>query len=399
MGFFDTLKNGIFGGGKTGPIFYPNNSLIKDYGMNNAPVFAIDIAAYKAPEQKITKNGSDYAVLPQSNPTPMAEYNIIYSAENITINHSHQFGNNGFWGNLANKTVNEPIMGLGITGKDIINGLAAIQQLRGTAGSTSFKTEWNSFGSLDMSKSYTSSTPPSITLQFNLVTHNDPLLDVILPATVLSYMTYPKAGTDKDVMSIIKALGARGGITDMATSYLSNMVGMGSMIGGAKDKEAAEIAAKAKGVLDKGVDLAQNIYAGKWRYIVGDAPPMWTVLTSNNIFGLYNASVTNMSVTYNGPWLKSPSAGKNVLSGLAGSSAGFNPSSVFPSASGGFKASDLFGMLGGKETGGYPSSASVSMTFESNYSQFFGEELLSFLTNESGIKGGVLGQLGQAILK
>ena len=143
-------------------------------------------------------------------------------------------------------------------------------------------------------------------------------------------------------------------------------------------------AKEAKNALGIAVDMIKGAMTGKWRYRVGHAPPFWKVSTSNGLLHFSNANITNLTVTYYGPWTKGPTEEgiKQFLGNVAGlanvSSGGFDMASVFPSAKPMAGIGDMIesNTIDWKKMGGFPSYAEVSITFKSAFDKIFGEEWL-----------------------
>jgi hypothetical protein len=393
--------NGILGSSKATDIFFPKNPLISDYGIGGkgGQNFTVKIAAYKQPEITISKETKGTTVTANTSPHSLGEFEILYAPSSLTLSHSHNFGNN----NIITKGLKmldsgSKVFGLG--GGDVLSVMQSANQLatkkEDGGGSTTFKNAWNTFGALDMAKAYEGTSIPSFNLNFSLVAHTDPLLDVVIPATYLTYLTYPKISSgNKNVSDILDMIGQN------ASSILNTaqgILGNSSKTSETQDK-SANAADKSKKELNKFSDMVKEATVGKWRYLVGDAPPFWTLSTSNGVFGMVNASVTNITVEYHGPWIKSPTSNttdslKNAISNMGGSSIGFDPTKIFgDSVTGGIGAEDVLGDLfsSDPQMKGYPSYANVSLTFENNYSQMFGEELLAFLDGGKKVKTGVKG--------
>jgi len=117
---------------------------------------------------------------------------------------------------------------------------------------------------------------------------------------------------------------------------------------------------------------------------MGDAPPFWIVSSSNGLIHMTNCHIENVTVNYYGPWVESPK-NSNFLNDFLSSQGSSLDSlgadnlaikNVFPNA-------QLIGTsksIGYSGLGGYPSYATVSITFKHSLSKVFGEEFLLSMT-------------------
>jgi hypothetical protein len=382
-----SLKDGIlsaFGFGKAGTaVFYPYNSLLTDYGIGeNSQVFSVRLIAYAHADTKV---GSKVDQVPN---TKIAEFEIIQSTPSVTLSHSHSYGGDSFIHQLANGVNGATFLGLNFsTIAEMVNG--TMIQVGG--GSAAVSTPWNTFGGLDLAKSYTGSQAPSFKVEFNLVTHNNALTDVVIPSILLSYLSYPKVDNKRGINEMIKILAKQSNsILQAATKFIGGLGDSGA------EKTAKEGVDKALDGLKTLRDSIKNLSAGKWRYTVGQAPPYWTLRCSNGIYGMMNASLADVTITYNGPWLDATKASLgSTLGGLlqvaSGSMTGLNPQSILGEDTGGFDVKSLTDFFGGgvNQFKGYPTSATVSLTFVSNYSKVFGEEIIASMEGHTGAKVGV----------
>jgi len=371
--------------GKAGTaIFYPYNSLLTDYGIGkNSQVFSVRIVAFAHPDTFTGASGVNNVP-----PTKLAEFEIIQCTPSVTLNHSHNYGGDSWLHGFINGVNGSAFMGLDLS--TIANMVSTtMSQIEGK--STAIQTPWNTFGGFDLASAYQGSTAPSFSVDFNLVTHNNPLTDVVIPSVLLSYLSYPKIDKMRGTDKLVEVLSNQ---TSRLSAAISTFAGaLGNTEGTAENtvKEAINITQKG---LTTAATIAKNLSAGKWRHTVGTAPPYWTLRCSNGIYGMMNASLADVSITYNGPWIEATNAGiVGQLSTLLSNTGmtGLNPSSVLSSATSGLDVSAVsdFFKGGANKYKGYPTSANVKLTFVNNYSKVFGEEIISSMQGHQGGKLGI----------
>ena len=389
LGLGAGLIKGLFSGNaRLGDTFLPNNDLLTEYGITDSNnLFSVNLQAFKPPviSVKKTKGGSE--VNPESTPTPLKTFDVLYSGQNLKIDHNHKFDTSQL-GSIVNKFFNEEVA-FGFKGKDIAAQFAEAAKLfKEGDQNIEAKLDWNTFSSVDVAKAYKGSTPPSITINFTLLASKDPLREVVLPCLALTYLSYPRLSDDSLLSTIVSLATAAG---DGAASIFGQ-AGLGNL--GAGDdktkKDAEELEKLATGKLKEIYTKLKSSYEGRWRAQTGYPPPFWQVTCSNGLFSMKNASLSNLSINYNGPWLAAPPPA-NILSTLAkfadGTSVGFPVSEVFPGSSIGSIASDILGLFSAKGDGtfkGMPTYAEVTMTFENNFTQLYAEDWINF---DSKVKG------------
>jgi hypothetical protein len=386
--------SGLLSGLSANSQILPTNKYINDYNLKDGSLFKIKLQAFKVPDIKISTGSNGINVHPTNDPNPVGEFEILYNQDELSIAHGHNYDvAGGFVGGIVNSISNKGLFGLdGRTiefAKGVVDLFKNVES--GQGGTTTLNTDWNTTGTLDIAKAYKgSSNPPSITVTFVALATENPLLEVVAPAVLFTYLSYPHISKEKSLREVAKM------VADMSSSFVNSVI---SSIGFEKGTDGSPKITEAQKNAKSAVESASNLFNGissdKWRYRLGDTPPYWKVSTSNGLFNLQNASLTNVNITYHGPWIEAPSS-TSILSALqtfsSVSKMGFNPSSIFPSSSIiGSVGDSLSSLLSDKSNkrGGYPSYATISLTFQNNFNVVFGEEWLTSLTGDSSITSSI----------
>jgi hypothetical protein len=378
---------GLLGGlaaGQSG-ILFPNNPLISDYGIDTGKLFRINLKAFQPLPVKLIPDGEKVRQEERNKANlKIAEFDVLYASESFTVNHQHNWDQAGLGGAIQGLMTSIGSVPGGLAGfGSTLNSMIELDPKIHTRRST--------FGDIDVAPVYKGSGNQEIEVSFILLAHSDPIREVVLPAQLLTYLTYPKINGDQ---TIVKKL-------DELTNKVSNSTaeelkkGFKNSSGGGSSVSPPGVGpiGTGHGADDKNIDtqtkdLAQdnvNTFAdglvehvkSTARFRVGIAPPVWVISCSNGSQFLGNAHCRTMGVSYHGPWLGAPP--ENSFSQAAqefaqGASLGSLASSIFP-------GSDIFDLdfadiIKDTNRGGYPSYAVITMTFQSNYALMFGEEWL-----------------------
>jgi hypothetical protein len=381
----DDIKGGIvkrattFFKNKTNNFTFPISTLLNDYNIDLSDLFTFRLQAIQNEPPVFERSDSSGIVVKDVGKTKLFDFEIIYKNSSIQIDHNHDwedmpmFSTEGAVTNLGGLIKKYSSLGIAGTAITALNAIFA-------EGSDKAKgaTRKNSFGSLDTAPIYKGSGKQSITLQFTLMAHNNPVSEVVIPSLLLTYMTYPKSSTRPE------------GIIDAMTKALTeekNKIEQQLKVGedeGSKAKlnainKVASNVINTFGIADKDT----------WRFVIGAPPPKWTISASNGIYHLEKCHCKSINITYHGPWIKPPDGTTvgNMLGQIANKSTvglGELSKSVFPNSTE-FSKDFLTGTKSDTPLKGLPSYADVSMTFEADFDQLFGEE---FLLGAAGFGGG-----------
>lgn len=376
MGFFGGglgglggALGGLFSGGKVGGNFLPSNSIVNSYGIDQGSLFRIKMSAYKNTEVKLSTQGGNVKVDSKPATSAMAEFEVLHNAESLTISHDHKWNGEGMLHQGA-KLFNQGLMGL--KGKDVINFLKGASNLV-NRGSAQVATGFNAFSSVDVAKIYNGNTPPTFTVRFVLLATSDPLLEVVLPSIIFTYLSYPRLSNEGEVSNFIQ---------NLDSNNAASLGGIFSNAGQTTGKvEATQQQAQSK--LKQMFKAVKDVTQGKWRFRVGHAPPFWKVSSSNGLVHMANCHISNITTEFFGPWVEAPN--HSALDGFANgnSGIGLDPTSVFPSSTQLGGLGDVLGSLTSKNLGGYPTYANINITFQHALENMFGEEWLLSLTGAS----------------
>ena len=408
-GISKTLSDitGFFNGAATDRLFIPFNDLIKTYNLDVNSLFRVKLSAFSTYFPMVDKEGVNKG---PSDPNAIWENELLYNEESVRVNHSHNYGTVGGLPGFVVENFNKGA--LGFSGTDVVRAVQAFDDMMNSTRTMSeiqssvspFRTAWNDFSSLDTAKAYQgSSKPQTFTASFYLMASRNPLFEVVIPATVFAYLSYPTINPSKRV-NILKQLANAAsnlGSGERSENYLKEL---------ANSLKNRDVEGTGKGILDGMAlvvsetidfikDVTQGTYGDKWRYRIGDPPPYWTVSSSNGIIHMNNAHISDIDITYFGPWLKNTSsnAGGEVIRLLKG--ANINPQTmigdVLQSSNSvgrsGFDTGSLLNAISEGDTdelSGFPSYAEVKVTFESNFNQVFGEEILMAIVGANNHFGG-----------
>lgn len=375
------LLGGLFSGGKVGPKFLPYNDLIQSYGMDTGSLFRVKMSAFKQPEIRLNSKGGNVNVDNVPTTEPLAEFETLYGGDSLSISHDHQYGEAGGLIGMV-KNAFQSGGALGLNNMQLLNVVKGVDNLI-KKDTTTLLNQFNSFSDLDVSKIYKGNTPPEFTVTFTLIASKDPLLEVVLPALIMTYLSYPRLSNDKDVGNILKTMDGAVSKGLAALPLPKNKV---TTTEGQTPEQIKETENQQKNILQQTYESFKNSVAGKWRYRVGHAPPFWIVSSSNGIIYMPNAMLRNVTVNYFGPWVQAPPRKSlitffNSAANAGGFGAGgiLDPKVVFPDTKAiKYDASSF--LKGITNLGGYPSYATVSMTFQHAFDRMFGEEWLLSMT-------------------
>jgi len=386
------LLGGLAAGSST--VLFPNNPLLTDYGINSDKLFKINLKAYQPLPIRLRPNNNrvDYVHQTGAN-MKIAEFDVVYSGDSFSVSHIHNWDQSALGGGL--QTLANTI------GSVLPGGLAGVGSSAASIldGSASLHTRTDTFGDIDVAPVYKGSGEQKIEISFVLLTHSDPITEVVLPAQLLTYLTYPKIDNDQTLNKLIDSLG---NLKDKLIKDLGETVGktVGAVTGIVKnlsESTEAKVSAAAQQQYDKLTGVVQDQIKSFIRYRVGIAPPVWVITCSNGSQFLGNAHCKSITVEYHGPWLgapETPSFAAAAKSFVNSSELPSILSTIFPSAGilSDFGINDI---LTGSNKGGYPSYATINMTFQSNHKLMFGEEWLLSLGGDrlNKIKVGAVGEV------
>jgi hypothetical protein len=353
-------------------VVLPSNALINEYGFNQGNLFKLFCKAtyVEAPSFK----GKDGKVNLEANPPKdPIQFEAICNADSFSLTHSHKFGDAG-----------------GLVGRaiDMFKDGGALTALKGIAdfaetGTVPVATDWNTFSGLDTAKAYQGTDPLSFELSLILAAHQDPLLEVVLPAAHLTLLTYPTASNIQNTDALVKQMEKVLGKLSKAEKDRA--------AAGENDPEAQQAAKDSADKMErlqngvKATGIPQNV-----KYRVGNPPPIWAIESSNGIISMDSCHVSSLNITYHGPWLSSPSIEQeservetvnNALQMQFGS--GKSLESIFAKQDKG-SVNNIKDM---QTAAGYPSWAEVKMTFTNNFSMMFGEDIVKGIMSSGKTKG------------
>ena len=384
------LLGGLAAGSST--VLFPNNPLLTDYGINSDKLFKINLKAYQPLPIRLRPNNNRVDYIHQTGANmKIAEFDVVYSGDSFSVSHTHHWDESFFGGaaQALSKSIGDVLPG-GLAG--FASTAASILQ-----GETAFHTRSDTFGDIDVAPVYKGSGEQQIEISFVLLTHSDPINEVVLPAQLLTYLTYPKIDNDQTLNKLITKSEA---FTDTVVKGAGKILKTGvNAISQAFSKDPpAEAGDRAKEKVDTKLTrgLVDHIKSFL-RYRVGIAPPVWVITCSNGSQFLGNAHCKSITVEYHGPWLgapETPSFAAAAKSFVNSSGLPSILSTIFPSAGilSDFGINDI---LTGSNKGGYPSYATINMTFQSNHKLMFGEEWLLSLGGDrlNKIKVGAVGEV------
>jgi hypothetical protein len=366
------IGNGLLTGSFVGPTFLPMNDLIREYGLENGSLFRVKMSAFKNTQVTLsTKEGGPF--IKSKPPTqPLFEAEVLHNEKSLSMNHQHNWGQSQGLIGQAQKAMEKGF--LGMKGDTIINALKGATDLV-QRDQTNVINEFNTWGSFDVAEVYQGNSAPSFKVKFALIASKDPLIEVVIPSLIFTYFSYPSLSKEKDIGNMVGAIKKMG-------QGAAGVLGFGDSSG---KKSATTIVDKAQRTLEDTWKAIKDVSAGKWRYRVGDAPPFWMVSSSNGLIHLPNCHISNIDVNYFGPWVEAPEE-KSVLEAVSGlaSSSGLTPEMVFPNSS----LIGSFGTNSNSGLGGYPTYATVEITFKHAFTKIFGEEFLLSMGGSSSHFGG-----------
>lgn len=401
------LKNGLFNGGAVNQTFLPWNDIIRTYNFDKDSLFRVRINAYSQTAPSLSVGPSGPQVTTIADPSPIWQCELLHNEDSLTISHDQNYGDIGGLVGEGLQLFDKGIMGVG--GVDVLRGLQSVKNLAsGTNVSSTippFRSEWNDFASVDIAKAYKgTSNPQNFSTSFILFADKDPFMDVVVPSVIFAYLSYPAIDKTKSVKELLSSFGnaVEGAGGKLGKSISSAFGKLDEGVAGPNTEIAEKAGEYVKDASTIIKDLVTGVIKDRWRVRIGNPPPYWTVSSSNGIIFLNNAHLKEVSITYHGPWLK-PGAkaagiaglaekltGKGGMLGGAGGDLSSAAGDIFGGATGGSISvlgggakegiSSLLGKMagggGGSNLSGFPSYAEVKLTFVSNFSQVFAEEML-----------------------
>jgi hypothetical protein len=379
-------------------LYLPINPLVKDYNIGK-DLFKVKIKSKTNKPSKLDSDGN--VIKDKNNAIPTFEMEILYNQPSLSVAHSFEWGNSMLGGAAE---------GINTVARGLKRGLSMKNEI--ATGGNVFNSLSAKPGGLDVAPVYKGSSKPSVTLNFILLAHTDPYLEVVLPAQILTYIAYPSI-TPGNLDALVKKLN---GVSSNFVSSSDSMKGNSDIAKNAlKDSADNPIVKGALEGMGATIDNVSKLFSdegGKnWRYVTGEQPDFWEIETSNGIMNMKFAHISAMNITYHSPWvapknsyegnyaksLQFAGAVKSIVeSGAQGGESGISSmvSSIFPNALdfGKSMVSKLGGGLPGEAgkffedfsgevdysfEGGFPSYAEVSMTFTSNYEKIFGEDWIA----------------------
>lgn len=189
----------------------------------------------------------------------VGQYHILTSSENIEVTHSHNWEDGGI--------VTGAISSLG-------NLYAKITSFKSGQAISAQGVK------IDKSSTYQESELPTITVPVALFTYDNPLQDIIIPITELVYFTYPMRISGGNLAKERKE-----GIIKKIEQEISDLGEIG----------------------ENTVENLKTMFSA-YRYVV---PHTFALSFSNYTINLPKCVITDISVTYNGPWTRGKAMGRS----------------------------------------------------------------------------------------
>lgn len=404
---------------------FPINPLVTDYNIGK-DLFKVKIKAKRNKNTSINDDGGK--TIAKDSELKTFNMEILYSNPSLSVSHSFDWGE-GIFATMAEgaSTLARGLKKVGEAKDALLSPTAEPGQLGKVLGQSKV-------GGLEIAPIFKGSTKPSITLDFILLAHSDPYLEVVLPAQIITYLAYPKVSPNNNIGVLVDML--NGQSTKLTSTQEKNMslrdLG-GFDVGKNAEGKADGVINEWKDAINKTKDSLDRAFPSdggdNWRFLLGEQPDFWEIETSNGIMDMKYAHISALNITYNSPWvapvrdfggnysnsLQFANAVKSIVeSGAQGGESGVASmvQSIFPNAldlgksaisklGGGIPGPigdalrDFSGEMDYGFKGGYPSYANVSITFTSNYEKMFGED---WITNGNKPNINVTkGQAGNAI--
>lgn len=416
VGSFAETIGGLFGGGSVASsqrLLLPNNPLIKDYNIGK-DLFKFEISAHTRGKKEIDEDGRTKESEDEGTKEFIME--ILYNAPSLSVSHSFDWSED-FISEIAEGT-SRVIKGT----EKISDATKAIIDSDISALSDAIRKK----GGLDIAPTFKGSGKQSVTLNFILLAHTDPYYEVVLPAQLLTYMAYPSIGGQSNngaLNTLVQSINARGVKESFGMAELLKSKNPFSSLTG-NDELDNPLRDVSNQVRDEVAKRFPTTGGNNWRYLTAKDPPYWKVRSSNGVYKLDSAHISNLNITYHSPWvaplkqygdnygksLQFANAIKGIVdSGAQGGSSGIASmvNSIFPNAAdyaktavskvgGGLAgpAGEFFRDFSGEKDygfkGGYPSYAEVQMTFTSNFDKMYAEDWVSDYDNKVSVSKGEL---------
>jgi len=192
-------------------------------------------------------------------------YICLVNAAEIAISHSHSWEDKDSMG----MAILDKLIGWGHWGLAIANGITS--DVRG--------------GRIVRPKAYSESEPIEITVPLVLIATSDPLFDVVVPATILSALSYPSK-IDYQIINTIKNK-----MQDIMDSIESAL--------GSTDSDGTKSNLQViYNFLRRSAAASIDTYS----FVSWVAPCYWSISFSNQILDLERCAITAIETTYHGPW-------------------------------------------------------------------------------------------------
>lgn len=350
-------------GKASGCHIFQYNKLLNDYQYFSDNFFKIRLQAFEAPYQAVDSKKQSLTATSPSN-TAILDLELLYSGQSFNVSHQHE------WGSSDSSAVGNLIKKIGSGQGDFSNiGKvdlaidAATQAWTGDSvkaidsssklGQSLFTP--NRFGKIEVANAYKGSTSQTFNITTTFIASSDPYKDVVFPCKILESIGYPTLVQDSALLSA-------------ARSTASAVVGSNVI---SKVKKSTDEDSKIKQVL-------QNSTKGTFSARYGKVPPVWNVMFSNNLHGLSSCALTAVNVEYYGPWIKKPNESeveKSIARLNNGANADFNDIAKSIYEDGDKLTAKEFDAKNGRK-GGFPSFATVTLTFTDTFNNPFQEDIL-----------------------
>jgi hypothetical protein len=381
------MASGVISGTAINGLVLPSNPLITEYNMDKGSLFKVYCKAtyVEAP----TLQGGPKGIGTYGNvPEDPIYFEAICNADTLTMSHEHRYDK---LGGLMGVVADFMKSAVGTSYTEAARAGANLQQ----ASAIELGTEWNTFAGWDISKAYQGTNPLTFELSLVLIAHKDPLLEVVLPAASLTYLSYPvtsKTNNTDNLMNLITtAVNAcstgepkKEPKKDDKGNAISNLI--------------TDLVNDATGIVDKLRKFAEDQqFANRAKYKVGSPPPTWSIETSNGIVSMDSCHISNLSVVYHGPWISSPTAEEQLKDmspkiltklGVTSINGKVDFNNVDVSSFNDDQVANLDQLVALQRAGGYPSWAEIKIKFENNFHMLFGEEVIKGIITRGNTTGG-----------
>jgi hypothetical protein len=365
----------------------PSSDIIKKYNLDMGSLFKLTCEAtyVEAPTMMAVEGG--IAFLPNVPKKPV-RFEAICNAESFTMNHQHNFGDSDSTvGQIINMFQNS---GIAKGALEVARaGAGAVKHTSDTGSvvgaEAPLATPWNTFSGVDVARAYQSTEPLSFELSMVLVADSDPLIDVVVPASYLTFLTYPSQSPVQNTDALFE--GFKEVLAGLEKSP-EDKEKEGDQ--GEDNPELLSLKGVLSEIINGGRDaLRESGLAENVRLKVGTPPPIWKITSSNGIIQLDTANVRNLNITYHGPWISSPNARRQIErnSPIVNQYLGLSKDKI--QGLNNDQITNIEEVIANQRSGnGYPSWAEVKMTFTNTFGIMFAEEAVQGMIQQDKTVGG-----------